>query len=96
MNVGDYVRTINGKIWVIKSQKAISGHKKDIINYSPNVIDLIEIGDYVNGKYINEIDIHRKLIYSYERDDYYIFKERDIKSIVTKEQFESVEYRIGE
>ena len=32
LEVGMYVRTINGKIWIITSQKAISGHRKDIKN----------------------------------------------------------------
>ena len=40
LEVGMYVRTINGKIWIITSQKAISGHRKDIIKASHNIIDL--------------------------------------------------------
>ena len=65
---------------------------------SPNIIDLIEKFDLVNGHlvickmYEDEKDIPTiiKCV-----GDYY-FKEEDIKSIVTKEQFESMEYRIGE
>lgn len=45
LEVGMYARTINGKIWIITSQKAISGHRKDIIKASHNIIDLIEPGD---------------------------------------------------
>ncbi len=107
MKIGDYARTINGKIWIIKSQQAISGHKKDIIKSSPNIIDLIEVGDYVNGVRVDEIiyighgkledlEIAFRYKYYFEKDVVYTLKEQDIKTIVTKEQFENMEYRIGE
>ena len=107
LEIGMYVRTINGKIWIIKSQKAISGHRKDIINASYDIIDLIEVGDYVNGEQVSRIkqcpeyhlgdgilifNEHNETIYSNFRTSKYY----DIKSIVTKEAFESMEYRIGE
>lgn len=101
LEIGMYVRTINGKIWVITSQRAISGHRKDIINASYNIIDLIEVGDYVNGEKIIETSIDRCgrkfLIYGYDNGDRQvaitIYKE-DIKSIVTKEQFKNMEYEV--
>ena len=67
-----------------------------IIKHSPNIIDLIEIGDYVNGLKVAQI---------IEVDEYKVILmfglvmrlgEEDIKTIVTKEQFESMEYRIGD
>ena len=96
LEVGMYVRTINGKIWVIASQQAISGHRKDIINASYNIMDLIEVGDYVNGLLVTRI------CEDYETKEKYInlygciseWEEEDIKSIVTKEQFESMEYSL--
>jgi hypothetical protein len=45
LEIGMYVRTFNGKIWIIKSKQAISGHKKDIFNASYELMDLIEAGD---------------------------------------------------
>ena len=66
----------------------------DIIKSSPNIIDLIEVGDYVNGcMVINKKDDTIQIIQLIIPFD---LKEKDIKSIVTKEQFESMEYRIGE
>lgn len=91
LEIGMYVRTINGKIWIIKSQKAISGHKKDIINASYNIIDLIEIGDYVNGYEVTSKD----QFLGFGNHDWYMTND-EIKSIVTKETFEQMEYRIGE
>lgn len=71
-----------------------------VIKASYNIIDLIEAGDYVNGLYITEINqkLEYKLIWHLSKygDDDVAFKEEDIKSIVTKEQFSSMEYRLGD
>lgn len=68
-----------------------------IIKASHNIIDLIEVGDYVNGYPIKShfgsnavcLDIN----YQKQGIDQ-IVKEQDIKSIVTKEQFESMSYKL--
>lgn len=66
-----------------------------IINASFNIIDLIEVGDYVNGKEVLDINInHKELHINTENDILCFIKERDIKSIVTKEQFESMKYEV--
>ena len=96
LEVGMYVRTINGKIWIITSQKAISGHRKDIIKASHNIIDLIEVGDYVNGLLVTRIceDIETNEKYINLFGSVSEWEEEDIKSIVTKEQFESIKYSL--
>lgn len=113
LEVGMYVRTINGKIWIITSQKAIYGHRKDIIKASHNIIDLIEVGDYINGCYVSNkrasvnehlgghpkgIGIIKCNTYfnqgNYDDCKFEWIEEKDIKSIVTKEQFESIEYSL--
>ena len=104
LEIGMYVRTIKGKIWIINSQQAISGHRKDIINASNNIIDLIEVGDYVNGNRVIEIDNKSKdifnkylLVEETDYDNYNIsYSNNDIKSIVTKQCFESMEYKVKE
>lgn len=70
--------------------------KIDVIS-SPNIIDLIQVGDYVNGDWINEIKDGRPYHEDYN-DSYYSWylDEEDIKSIVTHEQFSQMEYKIGE
>lgn len=66
---------------------------------SPNIIDLIEVGDYVNG--VEVIDKYKfgeqqRLVmiqtmeYGYENE----MLEEHIKSIVTKEQFKAMEYEL--
>lgn len=80
-----------------------------ILKHSPNIIDLIEIGDYVNGCLIVEINkdlfikgqinLWTNMIMSEGEpfpNEYYKAKiiEKDIKTIVTHEQFKGVEYEI--
>lgn len=68
--------------------------------FKDNIIDLIEVGDYVNGRCVGR-SVHNGFIklevYSYDDygDDYLLVNE-DIKSIVTKEQFENMSYKVGE
>lgn len=61
---------------------------------SHNIIDLIEVGDYVNGY---EVKYKMKSLLGFEDGqdgDWYISNE-NIKSIVTKEQFKSMSYKVG-
>lgn len=70
-------------------------YKEDIIKSSPNIIDILEVGDYVNGYLIIEKDINNELRYIdlKDRNMKYV-KYLDIKSIVTKEQFKNMEYEV--
>jgi hypothetical protein len=68
---------------------------------SYNIIDILEVGDYVNGSKVVEVDFdaeEEKYIRIDKAQDGLktILRNNDIKSIVTKEQFENMEYRIGE
>ncbi len=71
---------------------------------SNDIFDLIEVGDYVNGYIVEEtkrsydgkIWIDNGTRGYDEGGEYIIWKRNeDIKSIVTKEMFQNVEYRIG-
>lgn len=86
------------------------GHKRttrNIIKCSESIIDLIEVGDYVNGNKIVHIqeeefpDYPKRLLFAgvdeNNIDDVWeVYNNEDIKSIVTHEQFESMEYKVGE
>ena len=109
MKVGDYVRyKYENSIYIgkIKFISEVMGFeetlqldidncieeilKEDIIKSSPNIIDLIEVGDYVNGclvlhKENNELVCGLLLRY----------KEENIQNVVTKEQFENMEYKVN-
>ena len=58
---------------------------------SNNLIDLIEVGDYVNGYKV--IYVYPNLI-KVDSTDIWEIHPRDIKQIVTKEQFNSVKYEV--
>ena len=67
----------------------------NIIKSSPNIIDLIEEGDFIDGKQVVKA-IHCSD--GFNRIELFggkaIMNNTPIKSIVTKEQFESIEYKI--
>ena len=70
-------------------------NKEDIIKASYNIIDLIEEGDYVNEYYVYCV-INGKIYV--DTLDFKVgknyFEKEDIFTIVTKEQFKNMEYRI--
>lgn len=101
IEVGEYIRTDSGEIFkVIDIEKGSVQIKSDvrewigiccIKTHSKNIIDLVEVGDYVNGKLIHKID--KGPIYCYL---YYgnckTFVDYQIKTLVTKEAFKEREY----
>ena len=122
LEVGMYVRTKRdgiGKIislsigeendcCFIELSKRRTGIKEhNILKASHNIIDLIEVGDYVNRELVSRIkkcpewhggdgiviyNEHNETIYSNFRTSKY----GSINSIVTKEMFSSMEYKVGE
>lgn len=88
-----------------KNSKAINETK--IKAHSKNIIDLIEVGDYVNGHKVifdtNETEeeqcngVYRKcIVISTSKNDDSGWKliDLEIESVVTKEQFKEMEYRV--
>lgn len=105
LEVGMYVRTLNGIAKIDKIQdnvmKDTKGylHYGDFIKASHNIIDLIEAGDYVNDEKV--IKIFNPMFLSIGELPYVItinskYEEQEIKTIVTKEQFEQMAYKVGE
>ena len=69
-----------------------------IVKVSYNIIDILEVGDYVNGNpvcIIKEDEHNRKWIYT-DSNYKYGYLEEDIKSILTHEQMEQMAYKVGE
>lgn len=62
---------------------------KYIVNHSKNIINLIEKGDYVNGERV--IVVESPLIHTTDGEMCCV---KEMKSIVTKEQFSNMEYRL--
>lgn len=63
-----------------------------ITKHSPNIIDLIEVGDYVNGIKVIKLGFNRETIFV-DGGDYW-FDDNEIKTIVTKEQFKNAMYEV--
>ena len=105
LEVGMYVRTKGGRICKMTKTNIVGKYyyldileERKIIKASHNIIDLIEVGDYVNGDRIDEIENGElRFHWDYEYSEYISYYEnKDIKSIVTKEQFESMSYKVEE
>lgn len=71
-----------------------------VVNFSPNIIDLIEVGDIIHYETYGEEKIRQVTDVSSEAvwvNNWYIPKcEIKLFSILTKEQFNSIKYVIGE
>lgn len=85
--------------------------KEKVVKASHNIIDLIEVGDYVNGEEVESFEMppdyeEEELGFPiYDEDSDYFhrtiigytpLKQVEIKSIATREQFEGLMYKVGE
>lgn len=81
------------------------------LKISSNIIDLIEVGDYVNGDPVvkaapdlfdlmipKKERLKRQIVVDSSLVEYgeLILEEEDIKTIITKEQIELIEYKVGD
>lgn len=96
-NVCDIYKDYTNKLNTVNVEKA-----------SFNIIDILEVGDYVNGseildfenRYIEEDDkfvpigVITENCYLENTDSWII--EKDIKSVITHEQMEQMAYKVGE
>ncbi len=81
-------------------------YEEDVDKSSPDIIDLIEVGDYVNGLKVSRVGetyhgrkdraIYCDCCVDKETGKLTMIYDDEIKSIVTKEQFSQMEYRIEE
>lgn len=111
IEVNEYVRTDKGYIFKVDEEKKnlqianfLDVEYGKMIKHSKQLIDLIECGDYVNGREIKHIAMfegfpdYPKLILT---DKKYLIpgetiENKDIKTIVTHEQMQSIEYKVEE
>lgn len=110
LNTGDIVKVIGIKANTVNKRAIYYGfYKQDwfdsaaVENFSDNIIDLIECGDYVNGREVKHIAMfegfpdYPKLIFV---DETYLIpgescENDEIKTILTHEQFEANCYKVG-
>lgn len=76
-------------------------HDLDIIKARKNITDLLQVGDYVNGYLVTFVyrpdgnEVFRIELEKNTLQGHIISKSEQIKSIVTKEQFESIKYEVN-
>ena len=112
----DYKGTCNNPNCNCKHLSCVHNYydEDDILKVSHNIIDLIEVGDYVNGYKIDYINLNCETPFLRSNQPYRVdntlystliekgknynqplhFYNEDIKSIVTKEQFDSMKYEV--
>jgi hypothetical protein len=112
IKVGEYIRTSTGKIekitGIYKNDGFVDTDKEvcvdfvEIAKHSKNIIDLIKIGDYINGHSVVDIteNIYNQKIVITEVDGKdgairHNFLEKSIKEILTKEQVKANCYKVG-
>lgn len=112
IKVGEYVRDKDGCIIKVKEiqdysaeddywyeEKILKGiWKSMVVKHSPNIIDLVQEGDYVNGsKVIDIIEAPFRAVYTENQEQKLalipIINEQ-IKNVVTHEQFNQVKYEV--
>ena len=71
---------------------------EDIKKANYNIIDILEVGDYVNGSPICSFKTDEKdRIWIYTDSNYKCgYLENEIKTIVTHEQMEQIAYKVGD
>lgn len=69
---------------------------EDIKNHNENIIELVEVGDFVNGYRVDQINLKTTLWTEIDGDLFKICDAEDIKTILTKEQYEANCYRLEE
>ena len=106
IKVGEWVRTDNGIIGKYVKYRGIEDSietdkkwigfdiEKDIVKHSLNLIDLIQCGDYVNGYKVDDIEKRKLIIGNTTRAIEQIVENDEIETVVTKEQFESISYKV--
>ncbi len=108
IEIGEYVRTKAGDITkitrfcelefngvrinsIVGEDGCLFGNPDKVVKkHSKSIISLIETGDYVNGKKVVSVGYGGAV----NVEGFKFIKPNDIKSIVTREQFFNMEYKV--
>ena len=99
IEVGDYARTEDGEIGkvtaIINGLVFINTNQywSHIVKHSKILTEVVEVGDYVNGKLIHKIDKGQNYCYLYY-GNCKTFVDYQIKTILTKETYEANCYTV--
>ena len=107
IRLGEYVRTTRGYIYKMQSKEDVDLLKwQDVMigrvkKHSKNIIDLIEVGDFVNKELISQWEDGTRVLRHNDVDgsDWLledIIEREGLKEILTHEQYEQNCYRVEE
>ena len=109
MEIGQYVRTLEGKIGqYVCDTDGLSlvtnginyNYALQYGNYSDDIIDLVEAGDYVNGYKVIYVDrgcsYEQKFIVCERDDEPIAFINTNIKTVLTHEEYERVCFKVSD
>lgn len=99
LQVGEFIRTKSGELYKIDyvGESVVTAGEEVIIplnyieNHSFEPIDLVKEEDYVNGEYVFTLIEDEEKMLGTEKG---LFKNDEIKTIVTSEKFASVEFNV--
>ena len=101
-----YYTTNIGKLLCIPLSNGTFANIEDIVKASYNIIDILEVGDYVNGYKVTGIGgtYHGRkdiAIYcDYQENEktgkWIMIYDDEIKSVITHEQMEQMVYKVGD
>lgn len=101
MNIGDYVRTIKGKIYKLtENDLKFEMTKQNCKISSPNITDLLKKDDLVvdyNDNIYKVNKIYKGYVFTDKKNKYgqvITLVDYQIKYIVTHEQFSQMEYKV--
>lgn len=105
IKIDEYIRLDNGEIGkvidikenpkrVVYSEYGEIGLISDIVKHSKIISEVVNVGDYVNGKLIHKIDKGPNYCYLYY-GNCKTFVDYQIKTILTKESYMANCYKVG-
>lgn len=68
-------------------------YEEQIVKHSKILAEVVEVGDYVNGKRVHKIDKGKNYCYLYY-GNCKTFANHQIETIWTKEQLKTIEYNV--
>ena len=97
--IGRLIKYYNGEYEIAFKILRIASWGKLVLKASHNIIDLIEVGDYVNGFKVIDVEekqglLARQITLQNQWGITTIYDSYDVKSIVTKELYKAMEYEV--
>lgn len=84
---------------IYKDMQGARYYLEDIVKHSKNIIDLIQVGDYVNGRKVYQVgyNFQDDFVIKFSRSSYEDFiYPNEIKEILTKEMYNQNLFKVVE